>query len=157
MHKHSHAGSPFAHLASFPMTSRWSKEVESGRGGVLGVCWSFIQVIVPSGPLLCGEQGGGLAFSGCYKICSLYKPPNLSTRSSFLFVPRRTLISSITHIFPVVCLVLLERMCEMDSTLHSDVTYLFINHQNISNLNYLNCFHLNNFHFKCFKIHAITY
>lgn len=24
----------------------------------------------------CGEQGGGLAFSGCYKICSLYKPPN---------------------------------------------------------------------------------
>ncbi len=65
-------------------TSRWSKEVESGRGGVLGVCWSFIQVIVPSGPLLCGEQGGGLAFSGCYKICSLYKPLNRS--SFFLFL-----------------------------------------------------------------------
>ncbi len=139
MDKHSHAGSPFAHLASFPTTSRWSKEVESGRGGVLGVCWSFIQVIVPSGPLLCGEQGGGLAFSGCYKICSLYKPLNpffLSFCSSphfdFLHYPY----------FP----------CGLFSPLGADVwngqyfafrCYLFINQQKMSNWDYFNYFYLN--------------
>lgn len=119
---------------AFPWLPVDPKKQRARRGGVLGFTWSFVLAV---SCLLfkrlfhlfhCGEQGGGLAFSGCYKICSLYKPPNLSTRSFFLFVPRPTLISSITPIFPVVCLVLLERMCEMDSTLHSEVAYLLTTH-----------------------------
>ncbi len=121
MDKHSHAGSPFAHLASFPTTSRWSKEVESGRGGVLGFVGRLFKWLFHLVLCYVESREEVLPFQVATKYVACI---NLSTRSSFLFVPRRTLISSITHIFPVVCLVLLERMCEMDSTLHSDVTCL---------------------------------
>lgn len=119
----SHAGSPFAYLASFPMTSRRSKEVWTGErscvGGVVDHLWWLWALFYSNSDcsiwssvvrqrFQCGEQGGGLAFSVCYKICSLYNPPNLSTRSFFLFVLHPTLISSITPIFPVVYLVILE-------------------------------------------------
>lgn len=101
MDKHSHAGSPFAHLASFPMTSRWSKEAESGErrsvGVLLIICGGcelpFIQVIVPSGPLLWDRgftvesREEVLPFQVATKyVACINLPTSQPVRSFFLFL-----------------------------------------------------------------------